>query len=104
MNAVSFKVWGNIPSNRSTSQMLNIIFFGGLETNHKCMNIIIVQKFVYKLPIFCINSIINDFMNHAPKRAKHEHKQPEKLPISDFTNELNLSSQFITKNLGKVVF
>ena len=28
------------------SQISNINFFGGLETNHKCMNIIIAQKCV----------------------------------------------------------
>ena len=43
------------------SQILNIKKLSGVGTNHKCMNIIIAQKRVYKLQIFCIKYIIIDF-------------------------------------------
>ena len=41
---LSSSVWGNIPSNHSTKSDIEHKIFGGLETNHKCMSIIIVQK------------------------------------------------------------
>ena len=40
------------------SQISNIEKIGGLENNHKFMNVIIAQKSVSKLPMFCIKSII----------------------------------------------
>ena len=45
INAVSSKVWGNIPSNCSIMSDIEHKKIGGLETNHNCMNIIIVLKF-----------------------------------------------------------
>ena len=45
-NAVSSEVWENIHSNHSTKSDIEHKKFGGLETNRKCMNIIIVQKCV----------------------------------------------------------
>ena len=76
---------GNIPSIAyiALSQILKLMIFGGLETNHKCMNIFVVKKCVSKLPIFCIKLIISllIFMNHALKRLNMNTKQTEKLLI-----------------------
>ena len=53
--------YGEITIATIASQILNIKCFSGLETNHKCMNIIITRKCVYKLPTFSIKYIIVDY-------------------------------------------